>query len=327
MRAAWYERYGPAREVFQIGELPQPRPGTGEVLVRVHCSGVNPSDWRTRTGSRGEFPFERIVPHSDGAGVIEALGGGVDGRAVGQRVWMFNAQWQRPMGTAAEYVALPAPLTVPLDGSLSFAEGACLGVPAMTAHRCLFADGTVEGKTVLVTGGAGAVGNYAVQLAKWGGAAVIATVSSEQKAEFARKAGADEVINYKESDVVSEVMRLTGGAGVDRIVEVDFGGNIEVSGQVLKMHGGIAIYSSLREREPKVRYIDFMRKNANLRFVHMYTVPEEAKQQAIADITQAIAEGALWHPIGARFPLEEIAAAHEAQESGKVTGNIVIDVA
>jgi NADPH:quinone reductase len=327
MRAAWYERYGPAREVFQVGELPTPEPGPGEVLVRVHCSGVNPSDWKSRMGSRGDFPYDRIVPHSDGAGVIEALGDGVNDRQVGQRVWLYNGQWQRPMGTAAEYIALPSVQAVPLADPVSFVEGACLGIPAMTAHRCVFADGPVEGKTVLVTGGAGAVGNYAVQLAKWGGAAkVIATVSTDEKAEHARNAGADETVNYRLFDAAPRVLQLTGEQGVDRIVEVDFGGNIAASQQMLKPYGAIAAYASTRDREPKVQYQAFSRRNATLRFVLVYSMPDEAKRQAVTDINRAIADGALIHPIGARFLLEDIAAAHEGQESGEVIGNIVLDI-
>ncbi len=328
MRAAWYERYGPAREVLQVGELPTPSPNPGEVVVRVHCSGVNPSDWKSRMGSRGDFPYARIVPHSDGAGVIETLGEGVDDRRVGQRVWLYNGQWQRPMGTAAQYIALPAAQTVPLADSVSFAEGACLGIPAMTAHRCLFADGPLEGKTVLVTGGAGAVGNYAVQLAKWGGAAkVLTTVSSAAKAEQARKAGADAIINYRTSDVTEAVLEATDGQGVDRIVEVDFGGNLAISQRVLKPNGVIAAYASAGDREPKLQYQAFMRKNAVLRLVLVYSMPQEAKRQAVSDINRAIDADALWHPIGARFPLEQIAAAHEAQESGRVIGNIILDIA
>jgi NADPH2:quinone reductase len=328
MRAAWYEKYGPAREVFQVGDMPTPVAGPGEVLVRVHASGVNPSDWKSRTGSRGpELPYPRIVPHSDGSGVIEAVGDGVDAGRVGERVWLYEGQWQRPFGTAAEYAALPSEHAVRLADSVGFDEAASIGIPVMTAHRCLMGDGPVAGMNVLVTGGAGAVGNYAVQLAKWAGATVIATVSSEEKAAHAMKGGADHVVSYRTEDVGARVLDLTGGKGVDRIVDVDFGANLPVTEQVLAANGSVGCYASTREREPVVRYQFFSRRNASFRFVLVYSMPDAAKRQAADDITQAIADGALWHPIGARFPLEEIAAAHEAQESDKVIGNIVVEVA
>lgn len=327
MKAAWYERYGPAREVLQVGELPDPEPGPGEVLVRVRASGVNPSDWKSRTGSRGpEMPFPRIVPHSDGAGVIEQAGPGVDAARAGQRVWLFEGQWQRPFGTAAEYIALPSGHAVPLADSVSFEEGACIGIPAMTAHRCLFASGPVDGLTVLVTGGAGAVGHCAVQLAKWAGAKVISTVSSDEKSAHALEAGADFSVNYRTEDVAARVLELTGGEGVDRIVEVDFGGNLAASQQALKLNGSIGCYASTGDRQPAVEYQAFSRKNATVHFVLVYSEPESAKQQAIADITAAIEAGAMTHPIAAAMPLSEIAAAHDLQESNSAIGNIVLTV-
>ena len=325
MRAAWYERYGPAREVFQVGEMPEPEPGPGDVLVRVHASGVNPSDWKSRTGSRGpQMPFPRIVPHSDGAGVVEAVGAGVDAARVGERVWLFEGQWQRPFGTAAEYIALPSHHAPPLPDGVSFAEGACIGIPAMTAHRCLFASGPVDGMAVLVTGGAGAVGHCAIQFAKWGGATVIATVSSDEKAAHAQRAGADHTVNYRTEDVAERVLALTGGEGVDRIVEVDFGGNLAVSKSVLRLNGAIGCYASTGDREPAVEYQAFSRKNATVHFVLVYSEPEPAKRQAVADIAKAAAAGALTHTIAAVMPLEDIAAAHELQESNTAIGNIVL---
>ena len=327
MRAAWYERYGPAREVLEVGELPDPVPGPGEVLVRVHASGVNPSDWKSRTGSRGpEMPFPRIVPHSDGAGVIERVGPGVDPERVGGRVWLFEGQWQRPFGTAAEYIALPSARAVPLGDGVRFEEGACIGIPAMTAHRCLFASGPVDGLSVLVTGGAGAVGHCAVQLARWAGARVIATVSSEEKSDRALRAGAAVTINYRTEDVAERVLELTDGEGVDRIVEVDFGGNLAASQRALKLNGSIGCYASTGERLPTVDYQAFSRRNATVHFVLVYSEPEAAKQQAVADITDAIAAGAMTHPIAAAMPLGEIAAAHELQERNAAIGNIVLTI-
>ena len=326
MRAAWYERYGPAAEVFQVGEMACPEPGPNEVRVRIASSGVNPSDVKSRMGSRGpEMPFPRIVPHSDGAGTIDAVGPGVAAARLGERVWTYQAQWQRPFGTAAEYVCLPAHRVVPLPDGVDFEQGACLAIPAMTAHRALFADGPIAGQVVLVTGGAGAVGSAAVQLAKWGRATVIATVSGDAKAADARQAGADVVLNYRTEDVAEQVLGLTGGQGVDRIVDVDFGGNLAVSERVLREAGTISPYSS-SVREPALPYQALQRRNARIQFVLMYSMPEAAKRQASVDITAALEAGRLRHTIGARFPLAEIARAHEAQESGRVLGNVVVQI-
>lgn len=325
LRAAWYERYGPAREVFHVGELPDPEPGPGEVLVRVKASGVNPSDWKSRIGSRGpQMLYPLVVPHSDGAGVIESVGSGVDGTRVGSRVWLFEGQWQRPLGTAAEFIALPSEHAVDLPSAVGFEEGACIGIPAMTAHRCLFATGPVEGMTVLVTGGAGAVGHYGIQLAKWGGATVIATISSDEKAKRAIQSGADHTLNYKTDDVIKGVMDLTAGRGVDRIVEVDFGGNLAVSMEIMKLNGAIGCYASTGDREPRIDYQAFSRKNTTVNFVLVYSEPNAAKLQAVEDITRGMAAGSLTHPIATTMPLEEIAAAHELQESNAAIGNIIL---
>lgn len=325
MRAAWYERNGPAADVLKVGDLPVPEPGPGEVRVRVIASGLNPTDVKARAGSR-PMGFPRIVPHQDGAGVIEEVGAGVPASRVGERVWMFIAQWQRPWGTAAEYTVVPAALAVRLPANTAFAEGACLGIPAVTAHRCLFADGPLDGATVLVTGGAGAVGHYAVQLAKWAGARVIATVSSREKAILAGEAGADHLVNYRAGDAAAEILELTGGVGVDRIVDVDFGANLAVSAKVLRVNGTIATYASMGDPEPKLPFYALMAKNAAIRPVLIYTMPTRAKDEAARHIVRLVEAGRLLHQIGARFPLERIAEAHQAQESGKITGNIVVDV-
>ena len=223
MKAVWYERTGPARDVLAHGEMPTPVAGPGEVRVRLEASGINPADVGRRGGSYRAMEYPRVIPNSDGAGIIDQVGDGVTRLSVGQRVWLFNGQRNgRAFGTAAEYIALAEHLVTPLPDNLSFAEGATLGIPAMTAWTCLYCDGPIVGQTVLVTGGAGAVGHYAVQLAKWGGAQVIATVSSPAKAEQARLAGADLVVNYKTEDVVAKAMAFTGQRGVDRVVDVDF---------------------------------------------------------------------------------------------------------
>jgi NADPH2:quinone reductase len=326
MRAAWYEKHGPAADVLTSGEMPVPEPGPGEVRVRVVASGLNPTDVKARAGSR-PLGFPRVVPHQDGAGVIDKVGRGVPASRVGERVWLYIVQWQRAWGTAAEFTVVPAARAVTLPTNTRFAEGACLGIPAVTAHRCLFADGPVAGQTVLVTGGAGAVGHYAVQLAKWAGATVIATVSSTEKAALALAAGADHTVNYKTGDAAATILELTGGVGVDRIVEVDFGGNVTVSAKVLKVNGTIASYASMGAPEPKLPFYALMSKNAAIRPVLIYTMPERAKDEAVRDISHLVATGRLVHVIGARFPLERIVEAHQAQEGGKVTGNIVIDVA
>jgi len=328
MRAAWYERKGPAREVLQLGELPPPTPGPGEVRVRVHFSGVNPSDTKNRSGWQGNLamPFPRIIPHQDGAGVIDAVGEGVPATRAGERVWVYEAQLGRPFGTAAEYVVVPSEQAVPLPPSVDLAVGACLGVPAMTAHYCVFADGPVAGQTVLVTGGAGAVGCYAVQWAKLGGARVLATVSSEEKAAVARAAGADAVLNYRAEDVAARVLELTGGAGVDRVVEVAFGANLSVTQAVLKPNGVVAAYSSDAEPQPRLPFRAFLQKNAVIRTVLVYVMPRAAHAAAVRDITTALEAGRLQHLIGRRLPLAGIAAAHEAVEQGAVLGKVLVEI-
>ena len=326
MRAVWYEAYGPAKEVLKFGELDTPEPGAGEVRVRLHASGANPSDYKARLGSRGEMRWPRIIPHSDGAGVVESVGEGVDAARVGERVWIFNGQWQRPYGTAAEFIVLPERQAVPLAESVDFAQGACLAIPAMTAHRALFIDGPITGQTALVTGGAGAVGRYGVQLAKWGGADVIATVSSEEKAEIARDAGADHVVNYRDEDAAERILEITGGAGVDRICEVDFGENLDVTRRVLKGNGTVAAYGSTRVPEPALPWYQMMPENTAIRMVFVYTMPDSAIAQACADINAACAAGALTHHIGARFSLEDTAAAHEIMENFANVGNVVVEI-
>src|SRR5947209_7890786 len=225
MRAIWYDRQGPPAEVLQLGELPPPEPGPGEVRVRVQASGVNPSDTYGRSGRTGPMRFPRVIPHQDGAGIIDAVGPDVPAQRLGERVWLFEATWKRWGGTAAEFSVVPANRAVRLPDPMSFVEGACVGVPVLTAHRAVFAAGPIADKAVLVTGGAGSVGRYAVQWAKWGGARVVlATVSSPAKAELARSAGADHVIDYRREDVAQRVAQLVGK--VDHIAEVDVGGNL-----------------------------------------------------------------------------------------------------
>jgi NADPH:quinone reductase-like Zn-dependent oxidoreductase len=311
MRAVLYERTGPAAEVLRLVELPRPEPGPGEVLVRVAVSGANPSDAKSRAGARGGMAFPRVIPHSDGAGRIVSVGAGVDADRVGERVWLWNAAFGRPFGTCADYVALPAPQAVPLPEAADFAAGACLGIPALTAHRCVFADGPVEGLDVLVTGGAGAVGAYAVQIAKLGGARVLATVSGPAKAAHAAAMGADAVVNYRSGDAAAAILAATGGRGVDRIVEVEFGGNLPVTRKVLKDNGIVAAYGSMAAPEPVLPFYPMMFAAQTLRMVLVYKLPDAARRQGEADLARWLGQGALRHPVAAEYLPERAAEAHK----------------
>ncbi|MBI4272138.1 MAG: NADPH:quinone reductase [Candidatus Rokubacteria bacterium] len=325
MKAVWYERQGPAREVLVFGELPTPEPGPGEVLVRLHASGVNPSDCNRRAG-RGHpaMEFPRIVPDSDGAGVVDAVGPGAPAALLGRRVWLYNGQRGRALGTAAEYIALDADLVSPLPDGVDFAAGATLGIPCMTAHVCLFADGEIRDRNVLVTGGAGAVGHYAIQLAGWRGARVIATVSSEAKAAHARAAGADAVIDYRTTPVAERVLELTGGRGVDRIVEVDFGGNLAETVRMIAPNGVVAAYASRGREEPPLPFYALMRKCVTLRPLLLPATRPEARRQAQVDIGRWLAEGRRLHAIAAAFPLARTVDAHEMVERGGKLGTVVV---
>jgi NADPH2:quinone reductase len=325
MLAAWYERNGAARDVLQVGEQPDPLPGKGEVRVRLRASGLNPSDVKARGGSRPVIP-PRVIPGSDGAGTIDRVGPGVSRRRVGQRVWVYNGQWQRPSGTSAQYIALPAALAVPLPRKLSYREGACLGIPVMTAHRCLFADGPIRGMNVLVTGGAGVVGHYAIQLARWAGAGVIATVSSEEKASHARKAGAHAVIDYRGENVGARLREETGGAGIDRVVDVEFGANLPEYVKALRPDAVVATYASMKVPAPALPFYELMRLNFTLRMVFVYTMPAAAKARALTDIARWISTGRPKFAIAARFPLRDSVAAHELVESGNKTGHVILDI-
>lgn len=326
MKAAWYEKPGLASEVLHIGEMPIPEIRSDEVLIRVYTSGINPSDVKKRRGIREKIQFPRIIPHSDGSGIIERVGSDISQDRIGQRVWTYNARWGRPFGTAAEFVALPAMLAVPLPDNTSFEAGACLGIPAMTAHRSVFSDGAVQGKTILVTGGAGSVGHYAIQLAKWGGALVIATVSNAEKAKHAKMAGADYVLNYREENIVEKVQAITKNMGVDRIVEVDFGGNLSTSQEIIKLNGCIAAYASEGNASPQIPFYPLLFKGVTIRLANVYELPEDARFQAINDIYQALESRTLTHTIAAQFPLNEIVAAHELVESGATMGNVILTV-
>lgn len=327
MRAVWYERFGPAREVLRLGELPDPQPGPGEVRVRLRASGVNPSDVKTRAGAtRRPSAFARVIPHSDGAGVIDAVGSGVSPARIGERVWVHNAQWERPFGTAAEAVALPSELAPTLPDGVGFAEGACLGIPVLTAHMCLFDGAPLAGRWVLVQGGAGVVGHYAVQLASWAGARVIATASSSEKLAHARAAGAEQVIDYAREPVAERVREITEGKGVERVVEVELGANLPLLLQVLAPHAVVASYASMAVREPALPVYPLMARNATLRFVLVYTLSAEQKRRALDDLARWMESGRARFAIAARLALERTVEAHELVEGGQKLGHVVLEI-
>jgi len=327
MRAAWYERGGPAGQVLTVGQMDAPRPGPGEVLVRICASGVNPGEVKKRSDWMGfGIGYPRVVPHSDGAGTIEEVGEGVSHSRVGERVWVWGAQSGRPFGTAAEYVAVPEAQAVRLPDGVGFEAGACLGIPARTAHRCVFADGPVSGKTVLVSGGAGAVGGFAVSFAKWGGAGVVATIGSKEQEMAALEAGADHTLNYRTDDVAARVWGITEGSGVDRIVEVALGRNLALDAEVIAQLGTIAAYSSDADAKPRLPFWELLFKNVTIRLVGSDDLPEEAERRAVEDIEAALAAGVLRPRIARRLPLERIADAHEAVDSGRTGGRVILDI-
>jgi NADPH2:quinone reductase len=324
MRAAYYETLGPAKDVLRVGDLPKPAPQAGEVLVRVHASGVNPSDVKMRLGtSSATNEFPRITPHSDGAGLIEAVGTGVPAARIGERVWLWNARWKRAFGTAAEYVALPAVQAVRLPDNVDFEAGACLGIPALTAWQAVETDGGVAGQWVLVQGGAGSVGHYAVQMAKLKGAKVIATVSSDAKAARARAAGAEAVVNYKSEDLVRRVKDLTGGQGVERVIEVDFAANAAKLPALVADYGLIVVYGS-GARDVPVSFGASILGNIGYRFFIVYNQTPELRCRGTNEVNDWLRQGKLIHSVAARYPLSEIVAAHQAVESGKIDGHVIV---
>ncbi|MGZ4507045.1 MAG: NADPH:quinone reductase [Blastococcus sp.] len=335
MRAITYRRPG-APDVLELVDLPEPQPGPGEVRVRMAFSGVNPTDWKNRSNAQPAGDFQ--IPNQDGAGTIDAVGEGVSAGLVGLRVWIWEAAWQRAFGTAAELTVVPAEHVVPLDDDRSFELGAALGIPFLTAHRCLtlgesvpnrLAPGALTGHAVLVQGGAGAVGNAAIQLARWSGATVLTTVSSPAKAKLATAAGATHVIDYRKQDVVAEVRRIAPD-GVTAIVEVNPAVNAAVDAQILARYGAVAMYANDSGDEVTVPVRSQMTLNARWQFVLVYTAPPAAKDDAVEDVAAAVSAGAIRVGEDAGlplhvFPLAEAAAAHRAVEEGAV-GKVLIDV-
>lgn len=328
MKAVWYSATGPARAVLRYGEAEEPGPGRGEVRVRVAASGVNPSDTKKRGGWLGmRMGHARVIPHSDGAGTVDAVGAGVDPGRIGERVWVWNAQGgARPFGTAAEWVTVPAGQAVRLPDGVPWSIGAGLGVPGCTAHYAVLGDGPVRGRRVLVQGGAGAVGHMAVQIAALGRAEVIATVSGDEKGEVALAAGARHVVNYRRGDVAARVRDLTGGEGVDRVIEVDLAANIETDVEVLRPHGTIASYSSTSGPELPLTYYPLAFKDLHIHFVQGYLLPPAARQAAIRDLTAWLDAGFVDVRIAKLLPLSRTAEAHELLESGRADGKVVVMV-
>lgn len=337
MRSIVYSRTG-SSSVLSLAEREPAQPGSGEVRVRVAVSGVNPTDWKARAGGGAGLAFDEVVPNQDGAGVIDAVGAGVTGLAVGDRVWLYLSQHQRPTGTAQEYTVVPAARAVKLPDGVGFDVAASLGVPAMTAHRALtvhefgpsrLSPGSLDGRIVLVAGGAGAVGHAAIQLAVWAGATVIATISSDEKAALARAAGAHHVVNYREEDTAERIAALAPG-GLDHIVEVSLAQNADLDRRVVANHGSVAYYADNGGDQATIPVRPTFAKNVRIQGLLLYTVGDAALSAAAEDITAALRDGAV--PVGEGaglpliwFPLDETAAAHDAVENGAI-GKVLIDV-
>jgi NADPH:quinone reductase len=324
MRAAYYERNGPARDVLNVGDVDTPRPGPGEVRIKLHASGVNPSDVKSRAGLTRKIAFPRVIPHSDGAGVIDMVGDGVPAARVGERVWTWNAQWKRAFGTCAEHVVLPAAMAVRLPDHIGFAEGACLGIPAMTAYHAVAVAEAWAGSTLMISGGAGAVANYAIQFAKARGAVVITTVSSEAKASLATEAGADHVIDYKREPVGDRVMELTDKAGVDAVIELDLAANAKLIPGILRPRGVVVVYGTGPEAQIPAQWL--LVNAIALKFIFVYELTPEEREAAVSTITRMLEQKRLINTVALTVPLEQAVAAHEAVEQGKALGNVVVQI-
>jgi NADPH2:quinone reductase len=323
MRAAYYEKNGPAREVLTLGDVDTPRPGPGEVLVRLKTSGVNPSDVKSREGRTRKIAFPRVIPHSDGAGDIEAVGDGVPKSRIGERVWTWNGQWKRAFGTCADYIVLPAALAVKLPDHIGYDAGACLGIPAMTAYHAVAETGAA--KTVLISGGAGGVGHYAIQFAKARGQTVITTVSSDAKADLARQAGADHTIDYKRENIGERVMAITGKAGVDAVVEMDFSGNARLMPAVLHPRSTIVVYGN-SSGEATIPSQFFLQNVITIRYIFVYELTQTERDAAVSGITRLLESKTLMNNVALTLPLKDIVTAHEAVEQGKAFGNVVVSM-
>jgi NADPH2:quinone reductase len=323
MRAAFYEKNGAAREVLSVAEVATPEPGPGEVRVKLTMSGVNPSDVKSREGRTRKIAFPRVIPHSDGAGVIDKVGDDVPVSRKGERVWIWNAQWKRAFGTCADYVTLPADLAVPLPAGVSDEAGACLGIPAMTAYHAVAVAGVDKGHTVLVTGGAGGVGHYAIQFAKARGATVLTTVSSDAKGKLAHDAGADHVIDYKRENVGEQVMAITSKKGVDAVVEMDLAANAKIYPGCLHARSEVVVYGT-GSAEAQIP-AQFLLVNAiTIKFIFVYELIAAERIAAVSTINRMLTSKTLKNNVALTMPLNDIVAAHEAVEQGKAMGNVVV---
>jgi NADPH2:quinone reductase len=322
MKAAFYERNGSARDVLNVGELDTPRPAPGEVRVKLAVSGVNPSDVKSRQGSTRKIAYPRVIPQSDGAGVIDAVGEGVSKTRIGERVWVWNGQWKRAFGTAAEFIALPATQAVALPDKITFEAGACLGIPAMTATHAVDLAEIAKGTTVLVSGGAGAVSQYVLQFAKAKGAVCLTTVSSPEKANAAREAGADITIDYKRDSVGDRVMEITGKRGVDVLIEMDLSANAKLIPTVLRPKGRVIVYGTGPEATLPAAFC--LVNSIRLQFFLVYELDATERERAIASIDDALKQGTLINRAAQpTYKLEDMIAAHEAVERGSL-GNVLV---
>ncbi len=328
MQAVYYTETGPASAVLHCGEQPTPQPSSGELLVRLHCSGVNPSDVKARAGLRAGssgMPYRSVTPHSDGAGIVSAVGRGVDPARIGERVWICNGQWQRACGTAAQFIAIDQSLVFQLPEHTSFAAGAALGIPALTAAYCVFSGGDVAGKTLLINGGAGTVGFLAVQLAAAAGATVITTASPGKLAALT-EAGASQAIAYNSANLAEEILRANNGAYVDRIIDVEFGENANTDAAVIKERGTVVAYGSAKNMRPELPFYEFMFKGVNLDMVLVYSLTAKERNAAAQPVITALSNNKLQVPVHAHYSLRDCAKAHEAVESGARSGAIIVDI-
>jgi NADPH2:quinone reductase len=322
MRAAYYEENGSARAVLRVGEVETPHAGPGEVRVKLTASGVNPSDVKSRAGLTRKIAWPRVIPHSDGAGVIDEVGEGVAKSRIGERVWLWNGQWKRAFGTAAEFIALPSAQAVALPASVSFEQGACLGIPAMTAYHAVALAGTAKDATLLVSGGAGAVSQYVIQFAKRAGAQVITTISSPEKAKVAREAGADQCIDYKREQVGARVMEITGKRGVDAVIEMDLAANAKLIPGVLRGKGSVIVYGTKGDALLPATFC--LVQSIRVQFFLVYELDAAERARTLAAINDALAQGALLNRVAQpTYGLNDVAAAHEAVEHGSI-GNVIM---
>jgi NADPH2:quinone reductase len=324
MKAAWYEKNGTAKEVLKFGELDKPSPSPGEVLVRIVTSGVNPSDVKSRRAKPLSGP--RVIPHSDGAGIVEAVGAGVDSNRVGERVWLWNAQWMREHGSASEFIALSGDQAVRMPDSLDFGGAACLGIPALTALQAVRLCGPMKDRDVLITGAGSAVGHYASQIALARGARVIGTVGSKERAAHARAVGVESLIDYKTENVSSKLIELTRGKGVDLVIDMDLSTTLNlIETPAIAHHATVVCYGS-NEPQVQLNFRAQLFKSIQYKFMLVYDLMLNDRLECLKELTQMLQAQSLRHAVGERFALADIVQAHERVESGQVVGNVVIDV-